>query len=119
MREYVRFLDRGADSLPLPYDKQETFDAMLALLDRYFCAKCRLTPENTVPEPCDQCVTGRLGGRIRELEAEFHYDWARDQMVGRCGHRWRPLGLEADCPFCELLAKGRPKRIVRRAVDSL
>lgn len=115
VREFLRLQDRGADRVPFPFSREEAYEGMVAVLDRYVCRKCRLTPQNAVPEPCDQCITGHLRARITELEGEFHTDFVRNQTIGRCGHRWYG---DMPCPLCALLAVGRPKGLVRRAVEA-
>jgi rubrerythrin len=60
-----------------------------------------------------------MRGRIRELEGEFHVEWLMNRWVGRCGHRWARLETKSpeQCPICELIAKGRPKGLVKRVAE--
>jgi hypothetical protein len=83
------------------------------------CDRCAAMPPNAVPEPCNDCVTGAMRGRIRELEGEFHVEWLMNRWVGRCGHRWARLETKSpeQCPICELIAKGRPKGLVKRVAE--
>lgn len=109
-------------SASYPAARNETEEELIRQLERLRrleCAVCRATPENAVPEPCVNCITGLMRGRIAELEGEFHLEWLMDRWVGRCGHRWARLDKETPekCPVCELIAKGRPKGLVKNVAE--
>lgn len=113
--------DLRVPSVPAPSleEMEDEIRGRLEMLERIKCAKCRAQPANAVPEPCDQCQFGQMLAYIEELRQPFHLDFVMNRWVGQCGHRFARLESERPekCPVCELLAKGRPRGLVKRVAE--
>lgn len=100
-------------------DVEREIARRLRRLARLECDQCAATPENAVPLPCSECITGMMRLHIAELQGEFHLDFLMNRWVGRCGHRWARLDRTTPevCPICALLKTGRPKGLVKQVAE--